>query len=297
METLPDLVLLSDAELSALLASIEDGEDAISRRRRVLHGRIDILRAERIERLRAHVARRKLRGQAADVVGAPDYEGTGEVPDDADLTPLPDLAELSDEALWAAIRALEHEEDDISLNRRVMHGQIDIIRAERAKRRAAASMSTPAISARSSAGGNEPHLLPGVRIPEPRGRDVLLPVRCPAGPRDRRRDDVSLGPEEIEAASLADNIDGPARLVRSGGGGAGESFEAIGDQALIGRSPECDVFLDDVTVSRRHAELTRDGKVFTSAISGASTAPSSTGGASRAACWRTTTRFRSANTG
>ena len=61
----------------------------------------------------------------------------------------------------------------------------------------------------------------------------------------------------------ADNIDGPALVVRSGGGRAGESFEAIGDQALIGRSPECDVFLDDVTVSRRHAELTRDGKVFT----------------------------------
>ena len=74
---------------------------------------------------------------------------------------------------------------------------------------------------------------------------------------------LSLGPEEIEAASLADNIDGPALVVRSGGGRAGESFEAIGDQALIGRSPECDVFLDDVTVSRRHAELTRDGKVFT----------------------------------
>ena len=74
---------------------------------------------------------------------------------------------------------------------------------------------------------------------------------------------MSLGPEEIEAASLADNIDGPALVVRSGGGRAGESFEAIGDRALIGRSPECDVFLDDVTVSRRHAELTRDGKVFT----------------------------------
>ena len=74
---------------------------------------------------------------------------------------------------------------------------------------------------------------------------------------------MSLGPEELEAASLADNIEGPALVVRSGGGRAGESFEAIGDQALIGRSPECDVFLDDVTVSRRHAELTRDGKVFT----------------------------------
>jgi hypothetical protein len=74
---------------------------------------------------------------------------------------------------------------------------------------------------------------------------------------------MSLGPEELEAASLAENIDGPALVVRSGGGRAGESFEAIGDKALIGRSPECDVFLDDVTVSRRHAELTRDGKVFT----------------------------------
>jgi hypothetical protein len=74
---------------------------------------------------------------------------------------------------------------------------------------------------------------------------------------------MSLGPEELEAASMADNIDGPALVVRSGGGRAGESFEAIGDRALIGRSPECDVFLDDVTVSRRHAELTRDGKVFT----------------------------------
>jgi hypothetical protein len=74
---------------------------------------------------------------------------------------------------------------------------------------------------------------------------------------------MSLGPEEIEEASLANDIDGPALVVRSGGGRAGESFEAIGDRALIGRSPECDVFLDDVTVSRRHAELTRDGKIFT----------------------------------
>ena len=41
---------------------------------------------------------------------------------------------MDDAALWAEIRRLEQEEDDISLNRRVMHGQIDIIRAERAKR-------------------------------------------------------------------------------------------------------------------------------------------------------------------
>ena len=74
---------------------------------------------------------------------------------------------------------------------------------------------------------------------------------------------MSLDPDDLENAASADSIDGPALVVRSGGGRAGESFEAIGDRALIGRSPECDVFLDDVTVSRRHAELTRDGKVFT----------------------------------
>ncbi len=72
---------------------------------------------------------------------------------------------------------------------------------------------------------------------------------------------MSLGPDELDGGP--GNIDGPALVVRSGGGRAGESFEAIGDQALIGRSPDCDVFLDDVTVSRRHAELSRDGAVFT----------------------------------
>jgi hypothetical protein len=71
---------------------------------------------------------------------------------------------------------------------------------------------------------------------------------------------MSLGPDEVE---VTPEIDGPALVVRSGGGRAGESFEAIGDRALIGRSPECDVFLDDVTVSRRHAELTREGGAFT----------------------------------
>ena len=32
---------------------------------------------------------------------------------------------------------------------------------------------------------------------------------------------------------------------------------------MIGRSPDCDVFLDDVTVSRKHAEILRDGERFT----------------------------------
>jgi hypothetical protein len=134
VETLPDLLPLSDDELSALLERLEDGEDAVSRRRRVLHGRIDMLRAERTERLRAQVAAGSFETTPLTTLERPLYSGTGEVPAEADLDPSPDLASLDDAALWAEVRRLEQEEDDISLNRRVMHAQIDIVRAERTKR-------------------------------------------------------------------------------------------------------------------------------------------------------------------
>ena len=52
-------------------------------------------------------------------------------------------------------------------------------------------------------------------------------------------------------------IKGPALVVRSGGGRAGETFELSAEQTTIGRSPDCDIFLDDVTVSRRHAVVSR----------------------------------------
>ena len=48
---------------------------------------------------------------------------------------------------------------------------------------------------------------------------------------------------------------GPALVVRSGGGRTGESFPLGTGPVTIGRSPDCDVFLDDVTVSRRHAVI------------------------------------------
>jgi len=58
-------------------------------------------------------------------------------------------------------------------------------------------------------------------------------------------------------------VEGPALVVRSGGGRAGETFAPQGDRTTIGRSPDCAVFLDDVTVSRRHAVLLeRDGHWF-----------------------------------
>ncbi len=44
-------------------------------------------------------------------------------------------------------------------------------------------------------------------------------------------------------------------MIRSGGGRVGQSFPMAGEKMTIGRSPETDVFLDDVTVSREHATL------------------------------------------
>ena len=58
-------------------------------------------------------------------------------------------------------------------------------------------------------------------------------------------------------------VEGPALIVRSGGGRVGETFRPEGAETTIGRSPDCGIFLDDVTVSRRHAVLThRDGRFF-----------------------------------
>jgi pSer/pThr/pTyr-binding forkhead associated (FHA) protein len=52
---------------------------------------------------------------------------------------------------------------------------------------------------------------------------------------------------------------GPALVIRAGGGRAGESFAVEGERMTIGRRPDCDVFLDDVTVSRDHALLVERG--------------------------------------
>jgi hypothetical protein len=73
--------------------------------------------------------------------------------------------------------------------------------------------------------------------------------------------------EEVESGELAPleelGMEGPALVVRSGGGRAGEHFAPQGERTSIGRSPDCDIFLDDVTVSRRHAVLIRrDGEFF-----------------------------------
>ena len=62
-----------------------------------------------------------------------------------------------------------------------------------------------------------------------------------------------LKPVDIEQVSG----EGATLAIRSGGGRAGEVFAVSGDRMTIGRSPDAEVFLDDVTVSRNHALLVR----------------------------------------
>ena len=50
--TFPDLGSLSDEELKNLIDKLTEEENGISYKRRVLHGKIDILRAELVNRLR-----------------------------------------------------------------------------------------------------------------------------------------------------------------------------------------------------------------------------------------------------
>jgi hypothetical protein len=51
-ETFPDIGSMSDQELKDLIAQLAEEEREVSYRRRILHGRIDILRAELVSRLR-----------------------------------------------------------------------------------------------------------------------------------------------------------------------------------------------------------------------------------------------------
>ena len=68
---------------------------------------------------------------------------------------------------------------------------------------------------------------------------------------------------EIEPIEMEDVVaSGAGLVIRAGGGRVGETFPRAGDRLGIGRRPESDIFLDDVTVSRDHAVLVRRGSDY-----------------------------------
>lgn len=86
----------------------------------------------------------------------------------------------------------------------------------------------------------------------------------PASPTDTS--DRALGP--VDAAAVDALPPGHALLVVQRGPGAGNRFLLDTDLVKAGRHPDSEIFLDDVTVSRRHAEFARDGEAFTVTDSG-----------------------------
>jgi pSer/pThr/pTyr-binding forkhead associated (FHA) protein len=66
----------------------------------------------------------------------------------------------------------------------------------------------------------------------------------------------------VDAAAVDALPAGFAMLVVQRGPGSGSRFLLDKDLVQAGRHPDSDIFLDDVTVSRRHAEFTRTGETF-----------------------------------
>ena len=66
--------------------------------------------------------------------------------------------------------------------------------------------------------------------------------------------------EEFEAVSSLPS--GSALLVVRRGPNAGARFLLDSDVTTAGRHPDADIFLDDVTVSRKHAQFLRHGTTF-----------------------------------
>jgi len=149
-EWVSDIGSMSDAELKGLIGELATSEQDISYNRRILHGKIDLLRAELVNRLRARHDEGKEAITDADVAkltdlitsGAEDALASAQLADGngggkgdttmsaTQMDSFPDLGALTDPELKDLIRSLTDEEREISYQRRILHGKIDILRAE-----------------------------------------------------------------------------------------------------------------------------------------------------------------------
>lgn len=71
---------------------------------------------------------------------------------------------------------------------------------------------------------------------------------------------ISLTDDELPKAAINPSTAAELRVVR--GNQIGTVYSLNNDSLSIGRNPECDVFLNDMTVSRLHATITRENDRF-----------------------------------
>ena len=217
------------------------------------------------------------------------------------MEPLPDLATLTDTDLKGLIDEYTKEEQEVSYRRRILHGKIDILRAELVARlQKTRGPQRPRPGRRRVADGDprregvSSERMSHIYCPEcgfqnPEAANYC--AKCGALLHERESESVeqtqSFTAEEREELleTLGDiGVEGPALVVRSGGGRAGETLRAAGrahhDRALAR--------LRDLPRRRdRLAQARRARRSATAAGSsrtrGASTARSSTASASRRA--------------
>jgi pSer/pThr/pTyr-binding forkhead associated (FHA) protein len=99
---------------------------------------------------------------------------------------------------------------------------------------------------------------------EPEGEQVpddataTITFGAPAKPESDERTSLNAA----DAAAVDALPAGSALLVVQRGPGAGSRYLLDTDLSTVGRHPESDIFLDDITVSRRHVEFRRDDGTF-----------------------------------
>jgi pSer/pThr/pTyr-binding forkhead associated (FHA) protein len=93
----------------------------------------------------------------------------------------------------------------------------------------------------------------GVPGHQPEGPDATMTFRAPA--KSEQTDERALN--EADAAAVDALPSGSALLIVQRGPSAGSRFLLDTDVVTAGRHPDSEIFLDDVTVSRRHAEFRR----------------------------------------
>jgi pSer/pThr/pTyr-binding forkhead associated (FHA) protein len=101
----------------------------------------------------------------------------------------------------------------------------------------------------------------GTKLAGDTPNDATATISVSGAERSEISSDRQLNP--VDAAAVDALPKGSALLVVQRGPGAGSRFLLDKDVTTAGRHADSEIFLDDVTVSRRHATFTREGDAFT----------------------------------